>query len=265
MKTRIIQTKIWQDSFIYGLSTESKLLFIYLITNERLELTGAYEIRIPIIYAETGLSIPQIKKSLVEIESKILYVDNYIIIKNHKKYQDFSKGSEKQQMGFSKELERLPVKIKNLVNNSEFKLVSNQLETSHELVINNKELIIKQKTENINNKYDVFIEKFNSLRNTNYKISNELKKNYDYWNKTFTDEQILQAVENIPNHQWLKTIEYTPTIFLRTNKDWIDQCLNIKKKPIPSFSKVDEKYFEKREARILPSFSEIMGKKLKTI
>jgi len=77
-------------------------------------------------------------------------------------------------------------------------------------------------------KYNTFIQKFNSLRGTKYKFSIEVKKLYDFWNKTFSDEQILTAVGNIPKHQWLKNIEYTPTIFLRTNKDWIDQCLNLK-------------------------------------
>jgi hypothetical protein len=79
----------------------------------------------------------------------------------------------------------------------------------------------------IGHKHQVFIDKFNSLRGTRYQMTPALIKLYDYWNRSFSEDQILEAVANIPKHRWLSTIDYSPTIFLRTNKDWIDQCLNL--------------------------------------
>lgn len=49
--------------------------------------------------------------------------------------------------------------------------------------------------------------------------------NYEKWRIDFTLEQIVDAIENIPRHRWLKTIKVTPVIFFRTNQDWIEQCL----------------------------------------
>jgi DNA-binding transcriptional regulator YhcF (GntR family) len=108
----------------------------------------------------------------------------------------------------------------------------NEKQIENRLKTNRKQIETYKNDKNVendkNNSYILFLNKFNSLRNTSYKFTIQVKKLYDFWNKTFTHEQILEAVDNIPRHNWLRTIEYTPTIFLRTNKDWIDQCLNIK-------------------------------------
>jgi DNA-binding Lrp family transcriptional regulator len=95
--------------------------------------------------------------------------------------------------------------------------------------------IENKKPAECDHRYQVFMDKFNSLRGTSYKVTPSVIKLYDYWNGSFNEGQILEAVANIPKHRWLNTIDYSPTIFLRTNKDWIDQCLNIKSSGVQVF------------------------------
>ena len=43
-KQRIIQTKFWSDPYIQELPTPTKLLYLYLLTNEHTTIAGVYEI-----------------------------------------------------------------------------------------------------------------------------------------------------------------------------------------------------------------------------
>ena len=151
MKTRIIQTSFWEDSFISDLPIKTKLLFLYCLTNVRIELTGAYQIPIKNIAVETGLSIKEVEEGFSEIRQKISYISGYVVVKNHKKYQNYENGSEKQQQAFQNEFNRLPDVVKKALNGDDLtscQLVNNQLGTSPELVLNKNIEIRKQKIEN---------------------------------------------------------------------------------------------------------------------
>jgi hypothetical protein len=136
MKKRLLDTKIWEDSFIENLPPLSKYLFIYFLTNHKVELTGAYEISLKFVEFQTGLTRDQIETSLEDIKSKILYVDGYIIIKNHKKYQDYSKGNANQKKAYERELSNLPLSILSILSDTQ--PVDDQSTTSSELDRNKK-------------------------------------------------------------------------------------------------------------------------------
>lgn len=152
MKTRIIHTKFYQDSYILSLEPLERWFFLYLLTNERVEKTGAYELPLQIARVETGLEVEEMNKYLSKFQTsgKIFYIEGYVVIKNILKYQDYSKGSEKQVQSYNKELNSLPKRVLDIVLNNDLtssELVSNQLETGSKLVINNKEEIINNKKE----------------------------------------------------------------------------------------------------------------------
>ena len=151
MKTRIIQTRFWQDTFIDTLDHKAKLLFIYLLSNYRVELTGAYELPISHMALETGLPITDVETALTAISAKIGYIHGYVIIFNHKKYQDYSKGNENQQRAFARELDNLPDLVQEALNRG-FQLVDNQLPTSY---ISSSQLDINKKTEIRNKKTEI--------------------------------------------------------------------------------------------------------------
>ena len=92
MKTRIIHTKIWTDGFFLDLSSEEKLLLVYLLTNQYVNIIHLYECPTRIISFETGLSIVLIEKIKIKFEKakKIYFYNNYIYLKNADKYERFT-------------------------------------------------------------------------------------------------------------------------------------------------------------------------------
>jgi DnaD/phage-associated family protein len=86
---RNIQTRTWSDSWFSDLSSDAKLLFIYLITNEHATVTGLYEIPVKTIAFETGLDAALIPAMLVAFESaeKAYYRENWVFVVNMQRYQ----------------------------------------------------------------------------------------------------------------------------------------------------------------------------------
>lgn len=193
-------------------------------------MVGAYELSVPLIQFSTGLNSTDITKSLQKFQDdkKIIYLNNYVVLLNHLKYQDYSKGSFKQKKAFEREKKLLPDMIQDIVDKrgdqTSSELVTNQLETIH------KSKIINHKSKNIKEeKNKKFLNKWNEVMKTNLKSSKSWESNLEKWLEDFTEDDILKAIENIPRHNWLKD-KATPDIFFRTNQSWIDQCLNIKKR-----------------------------------
>ena len=160
MKTRIVHTRFWEDSFVCELSHKEKLLFLYLLTNSRIGLTGIYELPDKFIVFNLNLSKEELKvsKKKLQDEGKIYFRSGYIAIKNITKYNDYSKGNENQKNAFNRELELLPDNIKKYLCDNNFHLVINYLSTSRGLVtqldINKKSEIRNNKLETINRKLD---------------------------------------------------------------------------------------------------------------
>lgn len=93
---RSIERKIWQDKKIKALSLESKLLFIYLITNNQSHYSGIYYLPLELIIREfPQFTIKKINIAILElISSQLIYYDDensVVWIKNMARYQ--CKGS----------------------------------------------------------------------------------------------------------------------------------------------------------------------------
>lgn len=91
-KLRSINTAIWGDTWFEELSPSQKLLFIYFITNEKTNMLGVYEISIKKISFETGINKTDIEKFLTqfEIDGKIMYKSNRVILLNYIKHQNYN-------------------------------------------------------------------------------------------------------------------------------------------------------------------------------
>lgn len=109
MKTRQIHTKIWNDDWFCDLSKNSKLLFIYLITNQYVNLIGIYELSDRVILFETGLTKQDLDKSKKDLKDKIIFVDGWIKIMNIEKYDSFKGG--KLLSAKEKQLNEIPIDI----------------------------------------------------------------------------------------------------------------------------------------------------------
>lgn len=94
-KNRYINTSFWDDDFIQELSPDSKLLFIYLISNNLTNIAGIYPITKRRIMFDTGLTIKSIDKSLAvfQEQKKVYYIENkYIFLVNFIKHQKLNRN-----------------------------------------------------------------------------------------------------------------------------------------------------------------------------
>lgn len=115
MKSRVVNTKFWTDTYISELQPNEKLLFIYLITNTLTNICGVYEISIKQISFDTGISITEVNKILEKFteDKKIIYYNGWIAIKNFIKNQN--QGSPQVQKGIDRELTTTPMELQNFV------------------------------------------------------------------------------------------------------------------------------------------------------
>jgi hypothetical protein len=75
-----------------------------------------------------------------------------------------------------------------------------------------------------------FVEHFNNIRNTKYKPVPNLINNFDYWLKVYSPEEMLQAIKNCDEENWMDK-DLSPTKLLRTRNqngdcDYISDLLN---------------------------------------
>lgn len=88
-KKRMINTCFWSDPFIQELKTDEKLLYLYLLTNERTSICGIYEVTKRTICFDTGLTehrLQQIVDRLVQ-SGKLRTHKNWYYIINFAKHQ----------------------------------------------------------------------------------------------------------------------------------------------------------------------------------
>lgn len=86
---RSISTRIWSDAWIETLSTEAKLLWVYLLTNRETNILGIYEISIKRIAYETWLGEEKVLEILSSFakERKAFYFDGTVFIPSWLKNQ----------------------------------------------------------------------------------------------------------------------------------------------------------------------------------
>jgi len=96
-KLRSVSTGFWSDPFIEDLDPSEKLLFLYLITNEKTNMLGIYESSVKKISFETGLDKETVQNGLKGFESlgKVKYQNNYVILINYMKHQNFNTNMKK--------------------------------------------------------------------------------------------------------------------------------------------------------------------------
>lgn len=113
-KLRSINTAIWNDVWFEELNPEQKLLFIYLITNEKTNMLGVYEISIRKISFDTAIDSERVSKALEGFakNGKIRYECDSIILLNYLKHQNYNFNMKKSAIDCYNALKE-PLKIEN--------------------------------------------------------------------------------------------------------------------------------------------------------
>jgi len=108
VKTRIIHTKFWDDDVVENFSPWAKYLFLYLLTNHRIGLTGVYEITDRVMLFDTGLSKDQLNEAKEELQAadRVRFYENWVYVVNAQKNNGYF--GEKLDPAVKKEFNRIP-------------------------------------------------------------------------------------------------------------------------------------------------------------
>jgi hypothetical protein len=106
----MLDTKIYNDSWFYSLSTEAKLLFLFLIGNDSCNLIGCYELPVHIISVYTKIPEKRIEKVLDEMFPKVCYTEGWVMIQRYQKYNPMRNPSIEEAQ--KKQMDNLPIEVK---------------------------------------------------------------------------------------------------------------------------------------------------------
>lgn len=198
MKTRILQTKIWKDSYFSSLNHSERLLFLYLLTTERVNILHCYEVTSREISFDTGINTPMVDdiKAKFKKDNKFDFYKDWVRIINAYKYEDYR--GEKNDTAKEKLLREMSEDVLAWYKGVLDRGIDRGIDTpsigsiNHNTeIISNKEVVKEKKP------LDIYTEKFNELFKRKYKIvegrGNKLKTRL----KTFTLDEILQALTNL--------------------------------------------------------------------
>lgn len=175
MKTRIIHTRFWQDNFVTNLSYKEKLTFIYLLTNDRVGLTGMYEL--PDKYIKVDLDLTQgevdsIKEKLSKA-GKIYFWNGWVKILRHDKFNSY-KG-KKIEPALVRELAMIPNEIIEFNNTS----IDTSIDGSSDTPNNHNTKTINNKLKIINNNINTInVKKYSKIEDITEQDMEEIAEYY---------------------------------------------------------------------------------------
>ena len=105
---RQIHTLIWDDDWFCQLSSDDKVVFIWLFSNRRASVSGLYQFTEFICSRETGLPIENVKSSIKRlVADKKIYVEGeWVWVKNLRKYNYYKNDNADKRI--KKDLDQLP-------------------------------------------------------------------------------------------------------------------------------------------------------------
>ena len=111
METRILHTKFWKDNYIEGLDHKGKLLFVYLLTNETVNICGIYEIGDKTIKYDLDFTQEELDsyKKKFQDDGKFSFHNGWVKIHKVDKYNTFS--GPKNDIARKNQLSRVPKEL----------------------------------------------------------------------------------------------------------------------------------------------------------
>ncbi len=154
MKTRIIQTKFWDDNKVQGMDKNSRLLFMYLLTCPFVNISGVFELSDAQIRFHTGLTEKELEnsKQILQKTGRVIFYQGFVKVVNAEKYNNY-RNSESNEVAYKKEISLIPKEINDLFDSS----VDSSVGVLSTVPINNKQEIINNKSE-IKNQKQSFID-----------------------------------------------------------------------------------------------------------
>ena len=108
MAYRQIHDKLWRDPWFMDLEPDEKLLFVYLFSNDEMNVPGIYELSTKIAGFETGIDRKRVEEILgkFETDGKIMRDGDWLWVINAQKYNNNDSPNTKKHI--DKRLEDIP-------------------------------------------------------------------------------------------------------------------------------------------------------------
>ncbi len=107
---RKVATKLWTDPWVFSLSAEEKLLWLWLITNPHANVAGIYQVAAPFIAFETGTDMDFVARTMEKFQraGKVMWdpEQGVVWVKRMREYQE--SASPKVQVAIQREIEAIP-------------------------------------------------------------------------------------------------------------------------------------------------------------
>ncbi len=230
-KLRSVSTAFWSDPFVEELTSNQKLLFLYLVTNEKTNMLGIYESSIKKMSFETGIKKDEIEKTLKEFEkvNKVKYINNFVLLVNYMKHQNFNTNMKKSAIDIYNSLPK-ELKSKDLVISKANPLEGFESLLNHYGMVSKREVEVEYETEGKEESKDE-LEKY---------LETSFNKFYDlYDKKTSKEKSVLKwaklkkedhdlILKHIPKYKVAqpdKKYRKDPITYLN-NKSWLDEIIN---------------------------------------
>lgn len=110
-RSRMINTRFWDDDYTSNLDPIEKLLFLYFLSNTSTNICGVYEIPIKKVAMETGIDKEMVLKVVERFsnDGKVFYFKGWLCMKNFVKNQN--QGSPQVKKGIEREITAVPKDI----------------------------------------------------------------------------------------------------------------------------------------------------------
>lgn len=232
-KLRSLSTAFWSDPFIEELSPSEKLLFIYLITNEKTNMLGIYESSIKKISFETGIPSNTITEALkkFEINGKVKYSNNYVILVNFMKHQNFNPNMMKSAIDV---YNNLPNELKD----NDIKVDKSDHLKGFETLLKHFGMVSKYEVED---EIEDELEKENNIDSRKLKFASTLQPFLLTYGKDFLNDFYKYWTEpNKSNTKFKQELEKTWSLERRL-ETWAKNEKNFERKVAPKESKAEER------------------------
>jgi hypothetical protein len=113
MKTRIIQTRFYDDEVVCELNLYAQHLYMYLLTCQYINMCGIFQLPDSKIIFESKLNVKQLEKAKEDLQAvgKILFHKGWIYVVNAEKNNKY-RNSPLNETSYDREIKRVPAAIK---------------------------------------------------------------------------------------------------------------------------------------------------------
>ena len=258
MKTRIVHTKMWKDDYFGSLKPTEKLLFIYYLTCERVNILHCFEVPEREITFDTGLDLKAIEaiKQKFQADHRIFFYKKYVYLCNASRYEKYTgESNEKAQKDI---IQAMPPDVAEWFLQVSTDLCTPVVEETDTPVTPLSEGSDTPQTGAINKKQEVrnknedesvregtahrLLTRFNLKMKKNYQLTEARKTHIRARLKTFSAEQLETAVDNLATRAFYRgdndrKWSADPDFLFRSDEQ-VDKFLNMGTSQTPDKEKI---------------------------